>query len=203
MPPREPIVRLRPESEIPLVARNQEISQPLLTGVRAIALIEGAKGAFVLLAGLGLLSLIHRDVTSVAAQIIRLSHLDPASRFSLFFLKAATRMTDARLWFLASTALLYAAIRGVEAYGLWKARQWAEWFTLLSASLCLPFELYQVSRGQMWIPASVFVVNAGIVVYLAGALQHRNERDRHAAKPESPGAVSENAAARALPCAVD
>ena len=40
-------------------------------GVRTVAIFEGAKGLIVLVAGFGLLSLIHRDVQAVAESVIR------------------------------------------------------------------------------------------------------------------------------------
>jgi len=165
------------------LGRNHARHGPHRAGVRTIALIEGAKGALILLAGLGLLSLVHRDVPSVAEQIVRLSRLDPGSRYPLVFLDAAAHVTDARLWLLASVALVYAAIRGVEAYGLWNARQWAEWFTLVSAGLYLPVEIYQLSLRQTWLPGGVLIVNAAIVAYMVYAVQHRADQNRAAAEP--------------------
>src|SRR5437870_871150 len=106
------------------------IKKPLLTGVRMFAIFEAAKGALVLLVGLGVLSLLHRDVQAIAERLVRSSHLNPASRYPHIFLDATSRVTDARLWALAAAAGLYSAIRGIEAYGLWKERRWAEWFAL-------------------------------------------------------------------------
>jgi Predicted membrane protein (DUF2127) len=44
-----------------------------VAGLRAIAVFEAAKGMVVLLAGLGLLSLLHHDVGALAAIRIKLS----------------------------------------------------------------------------------------------------------------------------------
>src|SRR5438552_7475661 len=111
------------------------IRKPLLTGVRAVALFEAAKGALVLAAGLGLLALIHRDVQAFAERLVRMSHLDPASHYPRIFIDAASHVTSARLWLFAAAAAIYALVRGVEAYGLWMERRWAEWFALISGSL--------------------------------------------------------------------
>ncbi len=56
--------------------------KPLLTGVRAVAIVEGVKAALVLLAGFGLLSLIHRDVQDVAEKIIRHTPSRPGEQVS-------------------------------------------------------------------------------------------------------------------------
>ena len=44
--------------------------------VRTIALVEAAKGALALVAGVGLLGLVHRDVSAVAEQFVRFGHED-------------------------------------------------------------------------------------------------------------------------------
>src|SRR5512144_295848 len=102
------------------------------SGIRTVAVLEAAKGALVMAAGLGLLSLLHRDVQHAAEAVVRHLHLNPARHYPRVFLEAAARTTDRRLWLLASGAFAYTVVRGVEAYGLWRARAWAEWFAILS-----------------------------------------------------------------------
>jgi uncharacterized membrane protein (DUF2068 family) len=159
------------------------IRKPLLTGVRAIALFEAAKGALVLLAGLGLLALVHRDVQAFAERLVRVSHLDPASRYPRIFIDAASRVTDARLWLLAGAATAYALVRGVEAYGLWFERRWAEWFALVSAGLYVPVEVYELLHHASWAKATLLMTNVLVVAYLAYALMHSEDQDRELAEP--------------------
>ncbi len=159
------------------------IRKPLLTGVRTIALFEAAKGALVLLAGLGLLALVHRDVQAFAERLVRLSHLDPASHYPHIFIDAARQVTDARLWALAGAATAYALVRGVEAYGLWLERRWAEWFALVSAGLYVPVEVYEVWHRASWLKAGVLVTNLLVIAYLAYALVHSEDQDRELAEP--------------------
>jgi len=160
------------------------INKPLLTGVRAVAIVEAVKGVLVLLAGFGLLALVHRDVEAIAEKLVRLSHLDPASRFPRIFLDAAGRVTDGRLWFLAAAAGVYATVRIVEAYGLWHERRWAEWFALLSGGLYIPIEIYEMLRHATWLKAAVLLTNVAIVLYMAYALKHSAEQDRELSAEE-------------------
>jgi uncharacterized membrane protein (DUF2068 family) len=95
--------------------------------LKLVALFEAAKGVLVLAAGMGLLSLLHRDAHAIAERVTLLLHLDPASRYPKIFIDAAAGLTDARLWLLAAFACLYATFRFVEAYGLWRMRRWGEW----------------------------------------------------------------------------
>jgi uncharacterized membrane protein (DUF2068 family) len=151
--------------------------KPLLTGMRAVALFEAAKGALVLLAGLGLLTLLGRDVQVIAEHIVRFSHLNPASHYPRIFLDASSHVTNTHLWLLAAAAAAYALVRFVEAYGLWYERRWAEWFALLAGGLYVPVEIYEMFHRLTWLKVAVFATNVAIVVYMAYALLHSKEQD--------------------------
>jgi uncharacterized membrane protein (DUF2068 family) len=162
------------------------IRNPLLTGMRTVALLEAVKGAVVLLAGLGLLALVHRDVQAIAERLVRLSHLDPAARYPRIFLDAARQVTDVRLWLFAAAAGLYSLVRGIEAYGLWYERRWAEWFALISAGLYVPIEIYELLVHASWLKAAILGTNVLIVAYIAYALLHSEDQDREIAESSSP-----------------
>jgi uncharacterized membrane protein (DUF2068 family) len=132
-------------SSSPPPARSEPVSR---AGLRTVAILEGMKGLVVLGAGLGLLSLIHRDVQGLADKVVQHFHLNPASRYPHIFLEAATKVTDTGLWLLAMTALLYALARFVEAYGLWYRRRWAQWFAIVTSALYLPIESYELHGEQ-------------------------------------------------------
>jgi uncharacterized membrane protein (DUF2068 family) len=169
------------------------IRKPLLTGVRAVALIEGIKAAIVLLAGFGLLALIHRDVQDVAEGLVRHSHLNPASKYPKIFLDAANKVTDANLWLFAGLAALYALVRAIEAYGLWNERRWAEWFALASSASYLPVEVYEMWPRFGWVKFCILLTNIVVVLYMVYALRHSREQDlelgRIPPESQSPPAV--------------
>jgi len=50
---------------------------------------------------------------------------------------------------MALSALLYAVVRFVEAYGLWLQRRWAEWFGLLMAGCMFPLNYSSLLAGHM------------------------------------------------------
>ena len=135
-------------------------------GLRVVALFEGAQGALVLVAGFGLLSLIHRDVQRIAEEIVRHFHINPASRYPRIFLQASAALTSQRLWLLASMALLYSALRLIEAYGLWQSRRWAQYFAVISSGVYLPVEILELLLRITWPKALVVAVNIGVVGYL-------------------------------------
>ncbi|HWW75891.1 MAG TPA: DUF2127 domain-containing protein [Pyrinomonadaceae bacterium] len=138
----------------------------IAAGVRAVALFEALKGTLVLLAGFGLLALVHRDLQDLAERLVRHSHLNPASHYPRVFVEAASRMNDTRLRTLAALAFAYSVVRFVEAYGLWHMRAWAEWFAILSGCLYLPVELYELFERPTHLRGLVLFFNAVIVAYL-------------------------------------
>lgn len=135
-------------------------------GVRSVALFEAFKGAIVLIVGFELLHYLHRDLEAIAEDMVRASHLNPARHFPHVFIEAARNTTDARLKSLAAMAFVYSGVRFVEAYGLWRLKAWAEWFAIVSGSIYVPLEIYELSMHATIIRASVLIINIVIVAYL-------------------------------------
>ena len=149
-----------------------------------MALIEGAKGMLVLAAGLGLFALAHRDLQSIAEQLVRRLHLNPARHLPRIFLHLAANLSDRRLWLFASAAIIYSTIRFVEAYGLWHDWKWTKWFAVLSGAIYLPAELgavlYRFSSEKL----IVFGVNTFVVAFIF--FQVVSERRRNIRKQARP-----------------
>lgn len=145
-------------------------------GVQAIALFEAAKAALVLVVGCGLLAFLHRDLQAAAERLVRLSHLNPARHYPRIFLDAVARIDDKHLVMLAVAACLYATLRFIEAYGLWRARAWAQWLAIVSGSVYLPLEIYEFAACPGFLRAVVLTVNAAIVAYL---LYFRRIKKKH------------------------
>src|ERR1700730_11618888 len=91
--------------------------------LRTVAVFEAAKGLVVLVVGLGLLRLVHRNLDEFAENLIRFLHVSPAGRLSNLFVTAAGRTTNKHLWVIAAAAVLYAVVRFAEAFGLWHDRE--------------------------------------------------------------------------------
>src|SRR6266481_1578114 len=128
-------------------------------GLRIMALIEGAKGMLVLAAGLGLFALAHRDVQSIAEELVKHLHLNPARHLPRIFLHLAANLSDRKLWLLASAAIAYSSVRFLEAYGLWHDWKWMKWFAVISGGIYLPAELGEVLYRFSWEKLIVFGVN--------------------------------------------
>lgn len=136
-------------------------------GLRAVAAIEAAKGVLVLAVGLGLLTLINKDLQRIAEEIVGHLHLNPASHYASVFIHAIRKITDGQLWFLAGTALLYAILHLIEGYGLWWNMRWAKWLGVVTSGVYLPLEAYEILIQASWLKLFVLAVNIGVVGYLS------------------------------------
>ncbi len=135
-----------------------------------VAAIEAAKGAIVLLAGFGLLGLLHRDLHAFGFELVAHLHLNPAKKYPHIFIDLLSSLNDQKLWLMASLALLYATIRFVEAYGLWRQKTWAEWLALVGGCIYLPIEVYEIYAKVTVVHVSALIFNLLIVLLMARVL---------------------------------
>lgn len=144
-------------------------------GVRLVALLEAAKGAVVLVAGFGVLDAVHVGAARLFDELAGHMHLNLAKGTPHAFADLAANTSDRQLQLLAAAAFAYVVIRAVEAFGLWNRRRWAEWFSVASGLVYVPFEVVELTRGASALKVALLVANLALVVYMASVLrgQHR------------------------------
>jgi uncharacterized membrane protein (DUF2068 family) len=76
-------------------------------------------------------------------------------------------------------ALVYATLYAIEGFGLWRNARWAEYLTVISTSLFIPFEIYEIARHFAPLKLLTLIINLAIVAYLLWLL--RTQRITHAA----------------------
>lgn len=159
-------------------------------GLRGIALLEAAKGLLAVLLAVWLVSLLHKDIQNVAEHLLRVLHrifrLNPDGRIAREIIRGARHVTRGNLHLWIGGTLVYSGIRFAEAAGLWLEKQWAEWFALISGSLYLPIEIYELAHRATPIKWGVFATNVLIVAYLAWLL-----RDLHMQRKQAEAALKE------------
>ena len=162
-------------NQIIVTELNMIIIDKMTRTLKVVAVFEACKGLLVLLVGLAFFPLIHQNIQSVAEQLVGHMHLNPVKHIPGIFIEAAGSLTDGRMLLFAFLALLYSSMRFVEAYGLWFARRWAEWFALVSGSIYLPIEFYELSKGISWLKIIFVLINLLIVLYMAMMLKRNGD----------------------------
>jgi uncharacterized membrane protein (DUF2068 family) len=134
-----------------------------LQALRSVALLEFAKGVAVLAAAISLYWL---DPTDVADAFLNVLHISPDHHLARMLMGMADRLSDIAMWQVLLGACSYSGLRFAEAYGLWKARAWAEWIALISGALYLPFEIRLLTHRVTLFHVGVLVVNVAIVLFM-------------------------------------
>ncbi|HKE48996.1 MAG TPA: DUF2127 domain-containing protein [Rhodanobacteraceae bacterium] len=80
-------------------------------------------------------------------------------------------MSPHTIGFLAIVALAYAILYAIEGFGLWRNARWAEYLTVISTSLFIPIEIYEMARHFTPMKLGGLIVNIAIVVYLVRLLR--------------------------------
>jgi len=149
-------------AEAGLVARSKE-HRARLQALRTVALLEFAKGVAVLSAAI---SLYWIDPNDVADAFLSFLHISPDHHLARMIMGMADRLSDIAVWHVVLGACAYSGLRFAEAYGLWKARAWAEWIALVSGALYLPFEIRLLAHRVTLFHIAVLLVNIAIVLFM-------------------------------------
>ena len=151
-------------------------------GLRTVATFEAFKGTLGLAAAIAIVSIAHKDISDIAERILGALHLNPDSRFGTFIMDKADRTTPHILLLVALGGVVYAAVRFIEAYGLWHLREWAEWFALLSGLMYLPWELTALIRHPGPLKWGILLVNVGVVLYMGAIRWESYKRNKRVAR---------------------
>jgi uncharacterized membrane protein (DUF2068 family) len=153
-------------------------------GLRGLAIFEAGKGLLAVGFAVWILRVLHKDMNSVAEDMLKIMHrflhINPDRHFYQWVLRGVGGLTPRTLWVIFSLAMIYVAIRFVEAAGLWLEKAWAEWFALISGSLYLPLEIASLIRRPAAFKWAILGINILIVVYLIWLLMDSFRRKREA-----------------------
>lgn len=130
--------------------------------LRIVAIIDIVKGVAILVVGLGLLAANRNVLENGGMSLLQLLDLDPGNGIPRKFL-ALLRAADMEHVLLTLAAGGYAAIRFLEAYGLWFGRLWARWLGLFSAGIYVPFELFYLVEDPGVTTFGVLMINLAVL----------------------------------------
>ena len=131
-----------------------------------------------LAAGEYLLTHLSADFGRIAERLMRAIELDPRRGVLHKFVDYLHNVHASELKVVGIFALVYGVVELVEGAGLWLDKLWAEYLTVVSTSLLLPYEIYELVRRPTALKAGGIAVNIAIVIYLVVILRRRLERER-------------------------
>lgn len=141
------------------------------TGIAAIAVFKVVKGLLLFLVGLGLLKLMHAEIATLFSLLIEALHLNADSRIIHALVLKVDALQPHTVLVAGLVSLGYAGLLLLEGIGLWLERSWAAYLTVISTSLLLPFELYEVIDKVSVLRVGVLMLNLVIVLYLVSQLK--------------------------------
>jgi uncharacterized membrane protein (DUF2068 family) len=141
--------------------------------IRVIALFKLVKAVLLIIVGIGVLKLLHRDVAQVIEHWINLLQVDPGNRYIQNILRQLWFVDDRKLKEISAGTFCYAALFLIEGTGLLLRKRWAEYFTIAVTASFLPFEIYEMVHEPSVVKAAVIITNIAIVVYLSIRVRKR------------------------------
>jgi phosphoribosylanthranilate isomerase len=155
--------------------------------IHLIALEKTVKGTLLIVVALRLLSLFDEDVHAWAEGFVTRHGVDVANKYVAAGLERLVGMGNTQLVELSVVALVYAAILFVEGIGLWMQKRWAEYLTVISTAIFIPFEIYEIYTRPTWVRIAILAVNIFVVWYLATRLKdEKNEMIGEPFRPKTP-----------------
>ena len=141
-------------------------------GIRLIAYLKFFKGVLLVVSGIGLLKLLHKDVADVIMGWINTLHVDPDNRHFQSLLVRASIVSERQLTELSIGSFCYAGIFLTEGSALLWQKRWAKYFTLIVTTTFIPLELWDLIERFSAAKTVVIAVNVAIVWYLAAKIRH-------------------------------
>ena len=150
--------------------------------VRLIGLLKLLKGILLVVLGIGLLKLLHKDVAEELTRWIDRLNVDPHNHYLRKLLDHVDGLNSRKLEVASIGTFFYASVFLTEGIGLLLRQHWAEYFTVIVTGSFLPLEAYELTKKFNVPKLMVTLVNVAIVIYLIWRLKS-GKRDR-----PSPGA---------------
>src|SRR2546425_6428851 len=155
------------------------MTKQLHTGMVLIAGVKVLKGLLLLIVGLGLLKLVHADIATLLTRLLEALHLNTDSRILHSLVLKVDALQPHSVLMMSLVSMTYAALLLTEGVGLWFEFSWAAYLTVISTSLLLPFELYEVIERITAVRIGVLLLNLVILLYLVYPLKNHSLRLRH------------------------
>ncbi|KIZ19252.1 DUF2127 domain-containing protein [Streptomyces natalensis] len=163
-----------PAADAPLVPRGKVLRDLFL--LRFLAVERAVRGVFIVLAAFGVWQFSNRkdavrrffdEYIAVLRPVARHFNYDLDHSPVVGTIQKTFGYQHSTLMLVAGALLAYALIEIVEGVGLWRAKRWAEYLTVVATAAFLPLEIYELTEKVSWLKIATLVINVLAVLYIA------------------------------------
>ena len=147
---------------------------PHLHGPRTLAVIAAFKffkAALLIVLAIALLRLRHPDATEHFIDWLRALPIATGHQHVMQLIGWLVGTDTRTIGFFAALALGYATLYSIEGFGLWRNAHWAEYLTVITTSLLIPVEIWEIFHHPTPMKVLALVINLAIVAYLVHLLR--------------------------------
>jgi uncharacterized membrane protein (DUF2068 family) len=162
-----------PADQAPVPPRGKALRQ--LTILRVLAVERVLRGIVLIAAAYGVYRFSSAQAALKGAFASWLPAAQPlAARFGVdldrsALVHEATKALNAgkgALTLVAVGLLVYGLLEGIEGVGLWLAKRWAEYLTVIATAAFIPYEIYELTKAVTATKLIAFAINVAAVAYL-------------------------------------
>ena len=150
------------------------LKQKHIRGLLWISIFKTLKGLLLLVLGIGVLGLLHKDVQEWLENLVDALHINSGNRFLATLLAKAGTVDDHKIAQLSGLTFFYSALFLTEGIGLWFQKRWAEWLTVIVTSSLIPIEIYEIWKQCGVVKLVVLGINIAVVIYLVTVLRRKS-----------------------------
>jgi uncharacterized membrane protein (DUF2068 family) len=146
--------------------------------LRVIATVKILKGVALAGVALGLFSIVHRDLDTLARAFIDFMRISPENHYAKLLLEKAGVVEPHSILKAGIVTAFYAAILLSEGIGLWIGAPWAEYVVIVSTGAFVPEEILTMVREPNLTKGIMIVVNAVILAYVISVVWRKHHHAR-------------------------
>jgi uncharacterized membrane protein (DUF2068 family) len=140
------------------------------TGIWLVALFKLAKGLLLLAVGLGVATLLHKDVAATVTHWANVLWIGRENRYVQELLRELAAIDTGKLRIAEISTFSYSALLLTEGTGLLLQKRWAKYLAVIVTASFIPFEIFTIV-GRFAVPRmTVLIINIAVVWYLCRVL---------------------------------
>ncbi|WP_371790144.1 DUF2127 domain-containing protein [Streptomyces sp. NBC_01471] len=177
-----------PARDAPLVPRGRVLRDLFI--LRFLAVERAVRGVFIVLAAVAVWKFsnsqdavrrLFDENLDVLRPVFRHFHYDLDNSPVVGTIQKTFGYKHSTLVLVAALLVVYALIEIIEGVGLWRAKRWAEYLTVIATAVFLPLEVYELTEKVSWLKIATLAINILAVLYILLGKRLFGLRGGHAA----------------------